>query len=279
MERRQRLGYLVLVVVLSHVLLISAQVNAQPGATVLETVTVGVFSEMQRWLTTARGSVVDVWMGYVGLRGLRQENLALTESVAELRLQLQEQRALVQQTRSLERLLNLRETVRLPTLSARVIGADATPYFRTMTIDRGREDGLRPDVAVIAPDGVVGRVVGVSGTRASQVQLLIDRNAAAGAMIERTRASGVVVGTDSEDVLTMDYVSNLEDVRVGDNIVTSGVDGIYPGGFLIGRVTDVQQGVGLYLDISVDPVVEFSRLEDVLVVLDTVATLTTTRGE
>ena len=274
MERRQRIGYLVLVVVLSHVLLISAQINAQPGATVLETVTVGVFTEMQRWLTTARGSVGDVWTGYVGLRDLRQQNLALTDDVAELEFELQVQRALAQQARSLERLLHLRETVALPTLSARVIATDATPYFRTLTIDRGRDDGLRPDLAVIAPEGVVGRVVAVSGTRAAQVQLLVDRNAAAGALIERTRASGVVVGTDTAGALRMEYVSNLEDVRVGDRIVTSGVDRIYPGGFLVGVVTEVEQGVGLYLVIDVDPVVEFSRIEDVLVVVDPVAAFT-----
>jgi rod shape-determining protein MreC len=121
--------------------------------------------------------------------------------------------------------------------------------------------------------------VAVSGTRAAQVQLLVDRNAAAGALIERTRASGVVVGTDTAGALRMEYVSNLEDVRVGDRIVTSGVDRIYPGGFLVGVVTEVEQGVGLYLVIDVDPVVEFSRIEDVLVVVDPVAAFTDTGDE
>ena len=274
MESPQRIGYLVMVVVLGHLLVISAQINAQPGATVLETVTVGAFTQMQRWVTTTLGATGDLWTGYVGLRNLRQQNLALTDNVAELELELQVQRALAQQARSLERLLRLRETTALPTLSARVIASDATPYFRTLTIDRGRDDGVRPDMAVIAPAGVVGRVVAVSAGRAAQVQLLVDRNAAAGALVERTRASGLVVGTDTDGLLRMDYVSNLEDVRIGDRVVTSGVDGIYPGGFLIGAVTEVEQGVGLYLVIRVDPVVEFSRIEDVLVVVDASATLT-----
>ncbi len=279
MESPQRIGYLVLVVVLGHLLLISAQINAQPGATVLETVTVGVFTQMQRWVTNTLGTTGDLWTGYVGLRNLRQQNLALTDNVAELELELQVQRALAQQARSLERLLRLRETMALPTLSARVIATDATPYFRTLTIDRGRDDGLRPDMAVIAPAGVVGRVVAVSAGRAAQVQLLVDRNAAAGALVERTRASGLVVGTDTDGLLRMDYVSNLEDVRIGDRIVTSGVDRIYPGGFLIGEVTEVEQGVGLYLVIHVDPVVEFSRIEDVLVVVDLSTTLTDAEGQ
>ena len=268
MDRRQRTGYLVLAVVLAHVILISAQVNAEPGATVLETVTFGAFAEVQRVLTSGLDNVVGLWSGYVGLRDVQEENVELNREIDDLRFELQKERALAQQTRSLERLLQLRQTVALPTLSARVIATDATPYFRTITIDRGRRDGVRPDLAVIAPDGVVGRVAGAPGPRAAQVQLLVDRNAAAGALIERTRASGVVVGTDDSELLQMEYVSNLEDVQVGDEIVTSGSDGIYPKGFRIGVVTDVADGIGLYQSIRVTPVVEFSQIEDVLVVLD-----------
>jgi len=271
MDRRQRTGYLVLAIVLAHVILISAQVNAAPGTSVLQSVTFGVFSEVQRWVTSARDGVFDVWSGYVGLRGVREDNLRLNVEISDLQLELQEQRALANQTRSLERLLKLRETVALPTLSARVIAADSTPYFRTLTVDRGRDNGVRTDLAVIAPAGVVGRVVGDPGPRAAQVQLLIDRNAAAGALVERTRASGVVVGTDDSALLMMEYVSNLEDVRVGDEVVTSGIDGIYPKGFRIGKVTNVEEGVGLYQVIHVEPIVDFSQLEDVLVVLNSQA--------
>ena len=279
MDRRQRTGYLVLAVVLGHVILISAQVNAQPGSTVLETVTFGLFTEVQRLLTSTRDGFVGFWSAYVGLRDVQQENDELTHEVAQLRLELQQQRALAQQARSLERLLELRESVSFPTLSARVIATDATPYFRTLTIDRGRGDGVHEDMAVVAPNGVVGRVAGVPSPRAAQVQLLIDRNAAAGALIERSRASGVVVGTDGGGELRMEYVSNLEDARVGDRILTSGIDGIYPEGFLIGTVTDAAEGLGLYQVIRVDPVVEFSRIEDVLVVMDIETSPTNAVGE
>ena len=230
-------------------------------------------------LTSGLDNVAGLWSGYVGLRDVREENVELNREIADLRLELQTQRALAQQTRSLERLLELRQTVALPTLSARVIATDATPYFRTLTIDRGRQDNVRPDLAVIAPDGVVGRVVGSPGPRAAHVQLLIDRNAAAGALIERTRASGVVVGTDDSAVLQLEYVSNLEDVQVGDEIVTSGIDGIYPKGFRIGVVTQVEDGIGLYHLIQVSPVVEFSQIEDVLVVLDAQVIPSDTDGE
>lgn len=267
MDSRQRTRYVVLAVVLGHVILISAQVNARPGATALEAFAFGALAEVQRWTTSGVVGLRDLWAEYVSLRDVQAENAALQEDVAALELRLQEQRALATRAQGLQRLLELRESVELRTVGARVIATDATPYFRTLTVDRGGGDGVRGDLAVIAPGGVVGRVIGQPGARAAKVQLLIDRNAAAGALIERTRASGVVVGTDDASALRMEYVSNLEDVVDGDVVVTSGTDDIYPKGFVIGVVSTVARGAGLYKAIQIDPVVDFSRLEDVLIVM------------
>ena len=139
------------------------------------------------------------------------------------------------------------------------------PDFQTITIDKGARDGLRGDMAVIAPAGVVGRVV-VPSLRAAKVQLLIDRNAAAGALVERSRAQGVVVGA-ADRRLQMEYVSEVADVVVGDLVVTSGIDGIYPKGYAIGRVETVERAGGAYKRIVVKPAVDFSSIEEVLVVL------------
>ena len=269
LNSRQRTGYLVLAVILGHVILISAQVNAreEPGSSVLEAVTFSALAEVQRAMTSVMGGIRTVWVGYVVLRDVHAENDALRRDMASLEFELQQQRALARRSRTLQRLLDLRDGVDVTTVSARVIAADATPWFRTLTIDRGARDGLRPDLAVVEPKGVVGRIVGRPGARAAKVQLLIDRNAAAGAIIERTRAAGVVTGSDDENALRMEYVSNLEDVQVGDAVVTSGIDGIYPKGFAIGTVDLVERGAGLYKTIRVTPIVEFSRLEDVLVVM------------
>ena len=138
-------------------------------------------------------------------------------------------------------------------------------WASTLTIDKGTRQGLRPDMAVIAPAGVVGRIV-VPSAQAAKVQLLIDRNAAAGAIIERSRAQGVVVG-EGDQRLRMEYVSEVADVVVGDVVVTSGIDGIFPKGFIIGRVDAVEKSGGTYKRITVKPAVDFSSLEDVLVVL------------
>src|SRR5207302_7414969 len=148
---------------------------------------------------------------------------------------------------------------------AEIIGAAATPDFRTVTFDKGTRNGMRTDMAVIAAAGVVGRVV-VPSARSAKVQLLIDRNAAAGVIIERTRAQGVVVG-GGDDRLQMQYVSEASDVAVGDLVVTSGIDTIYPKGLAVGRVEVVEKNGPAFKRIVVKPAVNFSQLEEVFVVL------------
>ena len=262
---RQRSGYLFLAVVLAQIILISAQVNSRTGVPVLESVTFGIFAEVQRTASAVFSSVRHVWSGYVGLRQAKSENEDLRRQLADAQIQLQEQRALADRSRSLEALLQLRDSSTLQTTAAEIIGDAAAPDFRTMTIDKGTNDGLRPDMAVIAPAGVVGRVV-VPSARAAKVQLLVDRNAAAGALIARSRAQGVVVGQGDER-LRLEYVSEVADVVTGDLVVTSGIDGIFPKGFVIGRIESVEKAGGMYKRIVVKPAVDFRSLEDVLVVL------------
>ena len=267
-KKRQRIGYLVLAVLLGHVILISAQVNVRQEGNLLQVVGFSALAGIDEIFVSSANAVGSVWSRYLSLRDTEEENAVLRESIAQLELQLQQQNALARQARSLHRLLELRNSIDLLTLPAKVIAVDATPWFRTFTVNRGTGDGVQQDFAVIAPNGVVGRVIGTPGPRAAKVQLLIDRNAAAGALIDRTRAAGIVAGVDGQSLLRMDYVSNLEDVRIGDAVVTSGTDGIYPKGFVIGTVRNVQRGEDLYKTILIEPVVEFGNLENVLIVLN-----------
>ena len=265
LDIRQRAGYLFLAVIFGHIVLISAQVNSRSGVPVLEAVTFGIFSEVQRGVSSAVMGVRRVWNGYIGLRALKSENDSLKRQLADAQVALQAQRALADRSRGLEKLLELRDRSDLRMTAAEIIGAAATPDFRTLTIDKGTRDGLRPDMSVIAPAGVVGRIV-MPSARAAKVQLMLDRNAAAGAIIERSRAQGVVVGT-GEDRLQMENVSEASDIVVGDIVVTSGIEGIYPKGFIIGRVDAVEKNGPAYRSITVKPAVDFSSLEEVLVVL------------
>ena len=265
LDIRLRSGYLFLAVMLGLVLLISAQVNSRSGVPVIEEVTFGVFSEVQRGLSSVVSGIRHTWSAYADLRQVKSENDELKRQLAAAQVAVQEQRALADRTRGLERLLDMRQHLNLTTTAAEIIGAAATPDFRTVTIDKGTRDGLRSDMAVIAPSGVVGRIV-VLSARSAQVQLLVDRNAAAGAIVERTRAQGVIVGGGDER-LRLEYVSEVSDVAVGDVVVTSGIDGIYPKGFVIGRIEAVEKSGTAYKRITVKPAIDFSAIEEVLVVM------------
>jgi len=261
---RQRTAVLFIAVVLGHIILISAQVNSRAGVPLLEVVTFGAFAEVQRGAAGLTGSIRDAWSGYGNLRGVRAENDELKRQLGELQVRFQQERARAERARQLERLLGFQQDLQVETIPASVIGASASLDFRGITIDRGSRTGVTANMAVIAPTGLVGRIV-TPTAHASKVQLLIDRYAAAGALVERTRAQGIVIGS-SQDVLQMNFVAATADVKVGDAIVTSGVDGIYPKGFAIGTVEHVDNGNGIYKAIRVRPSVEFNKLEEVLVV-------------
>ena len=261
---RQRPGVVLGGAILLHVILISAQVNTASGLPVLSVVTFGSFSEVQRGTMAIIDGVRGMWSGYVALQQVQQENTALRQELQTMQVRLQQERAEAQRTDNLRQLLELRDRANLDTVAAEVIAGAASIDFRTVTIDKGSSDHLATDMAVISPAGVVGRVI-LPTPRASKVQLLTDRNAAAGALIERTRVQGVVVGI-GDGMMRMQYVPGTADVKTGDLVVTSGIDGIYPKGFVIGTIDHADRGAGAYHEIVIRPAVDFSRLEEVLVV-------------
>jgi rod shape-determining protein MreC len=261
---RQRPGMVLGAAILLHVILISAQVNTASGLPVLQVVTFGSFSEVQRGTMAVVDGVRGMWSGYVALQTVQEENASLKQELQTLQIRLQQERAEAQRTDNLRQLLELRERAQLDTTAAEVIAGPASPDFQTVTIDKGSSEGLATDMAVISPAGVVGRVI-LPSRRASKVQLLIDRNAAAGALIERTRVQGVVVGV-GDGMLRMQYVPGTADVKTGDLVVTSGIDGIYPKGFVIGTIDHADRGSGAYHEIVIRPAVDFARLEEVLIV-------------
>jgi rod shape-determining protein MreC len=284
LDIRQRTGWLFVAVIVGHIILISAQVNTERGVPVLEAVTFGVFAEVQRGATSAVSSVQDGWENYFALQQIRQENERLRQEVGQLRIGLQQERAAAQQSRTLQELLDLQGGLTLRTAAAAVIGSGPDASFRTITIDKGTQDGLRPDMAVIAPAGAVGRII-MTSARASKVQLLIDRGAGAGVMVERSRVLGVVSGAGDTDelgfragLIDLDYIPSTADVQVGDQVVTSGIDGIYPKGFAVGKIESVAREA-VEWRITVRPSVDFATLEAVLVVLDPPAAATDLDGQ
>ena len=253
--------------ILAQVILVSVQVQTRSGVRAIEAVSFGAFSRVQLATSSFVRGVRDVWTNYGALRGARDENTVLKRQLAELEIRLQEQRGLAGWAGKLQELLDLKQSTQLPTVAAEVIAGSPNPGVMQITIGKGSADGVQADMAVIAPRGLVGRVVGEPAAHAARVQLIIDRNAAAGVLSERTRSGGLIVGVDGQPPLAMDLVSNLTDIKEGDVILTSGVDGIYPKGYAVGVVEKSERGSELHRVITVRPAVDFSSLEEVLVVL------------
>jgi rod shape-determining protein MreC len=250
-----------------HVLLISVQVQSKSGLPIVQSAAFGVFASVQHATSAIADMGRSVWANYIALRGVAAENDALEKRVLELEGLVQAQGAIVSQTQELEGLLRLQQSLVAPTLAARVMAGDPAPGAHLITIDRGSADGVEADMAVIGHLGVIGRVLGHPTAHAAQVQLIVGRQAAVAGVTERSLAAGVVQGGAGTPPLEMSFVDVLRDVEVGERVLTSGLDGIFPRGFLIGTVTRAVRGSGVYSDLAVQPAVDFSRINVVLVVL------------
>lgn len=254
-------------VILGQALLLSSQVTRENGHSALRNFLVTVFSPVQRGANSALSGVRSAWNSYVDLRGVREENERLQEEVARLEQMLWMERDAIASYRRLSSVLELAERLPYDPVVAEVVGIDASAWFRTITVNRGSARGVELNAPVIAAGGLVGRVISV-GPEVAQVQLLTDRDCSVGALLARTRVRGVVAGSGeqaSPTGLTLNYVSNLEDVVEGDWIVTSGMDGIYPKGIAVGRVGSVRNGPRLFKLVTVEPAAKLDRLEEIFI--------------
>jgi len=202
---------------------------------------------------------------YLDLVHVHQENTALRAQIAELKGQQARIAELQTENQHLAELLELKDALGLGAVAANVIGSDATGLSHTLVLGQGSSSGLRSGMAVLSSRGVVGRIIGTSD-HAARVLLIDDHNSALDAFDQRSRARGIVAGM-VDDGTIMKYVDRSEDLKPGDSVVTSGLDGIFPRGLLVGTVASVhREGPGLFLTVRVTPAVDFRALEQVLVV-------------
>jgi rod shape-determining protein MreC len=201
---------------------------------------------------------------YFDLVGVRKQNVELRKQLAELQSERARLVELQVENHHLGDLLELKEALGTSAIAANVIGSDATGLSRSLVLGEGSNSDLRRDMPVVSTEGVVGRLIAVS-PGASRVLLIDDHNSALDAFDQRSRARGIVAGV-IDDGLTMKYVDRSEDIKPGDTIVTSGMDGVFPRGLLVGQVARVsQEGPGLFLNVDVKAAVDFRRLEQVLI--------------
>jgi rod shape-determining protein MreC len=225
-----------------------------------------VLGPFMQGVSSAHTQVKYVWQSYIGLIGVREEDRHLKEEIRKLR---RDNAALLdkeRENRRLKKLLDLRASHEFPSVAAQVVGEDAVGWYRTLFINRGLDDGVHPDMPVTVAEGVVGRVVN-SSSDMSRIILLTDPNHSVDCRVARTRDRGVLSGRLERGCI-LRYINLKSDIRPGDEVVTSGLDGIFPRGLPIGKVAKVEKGTqGLFLEARIVPSVDFSEIEEVLVIL------------
>jgi rod shape-determining protein MreC len=231
-----------------------------------------VMAPLQRATAAVERTFESTWWRWATLVRARDENATLRRRARRLQQRLDRLAEVELENVRLRRLLDFRRRLRGELIAATVIGRDAGGLARTVLIDRGTAEGVARDAAVLVPEGIVGRVFRV-GRHSARVLLISDDHSGVAALVQRSRAGGIVQGT-VEGGCQLAYVKRTEDVQVNDEVVTSGLDGIFPKGLPIGRVAAVDRGgEGLFLSAEILPRVEFGQLEEVLVTRGPVASL------
>jgi rod shape-determining protein MreC len=207
----------------------------------------------------------QVWLGYFYLVGVRRENAELKRQVEEFKQRQVRYQEAQEALARLDALLDLKRQVALPVIGARVIAYDPSLWSRSAIIDQGKAQGVKEGMPVLAPQGIVGRIVEVY-PEYSKVMLIVDRKSGADAMVQRTRVRGVLKGKGGNRC-SLEFVPKNADVQVGDLVLASGLVGLYPKGLVFGKVTVAnKKNPGVFQEIEVTPNVDLSTLEEVLVV-------------
>jgi len=225
---------------------------------------VGTVTPLERMLVWVQTSSSNVWHSYFYLRGVRAENRNLKLQIERMSLEQVRMSQDADQARRLQALLAFKEQFISQTMAAQVIGSSGSELSRSVYIDKGESNGIKPDMAVITADGIVGKVLRVYGST-SLVLLINDQTSGVGALLDKTRLQGILRGTPAGEVV-LEKVMSDETVPAGEMVLTSGGDGIFPKGLLVGSVTKVAPGSDLFLNIRVRPAADLSKLEEVLVV-------------
>jgi len=257
--------FVLVVVLLAQLLLLSFQITRNHNVRLIKIWTLAVFDPFERSLKGITDSTTWAWRTYGGLWRAQQENRDLRRELATTRFQLRQVAEYAGESERLRRLLDFKAHAPFQTVAAEIIAFSPGASSNAILIDKGTDYGLTPDLAVITPAGVVGKIVSAFH-HSSQVLLITDPSSGVGTMLERSRTQGVLKGIGN-NLCQLNYVMNEQPVSPGDAVVTSGLDQIYPEGLPIGTVLKVGGGNLYYKSIVVRPAAVLDSLETVLVVL------------
>ena len=231
-----------------------------------------VTAPIERLISAPIDGVKGVYRDYVDLLAVRAENAELAQRLAQTESDNVQLREALVTSGHLERVAAMRDDAEIPMLPAEIVGLDVTPFFRSILIDRGADHGVKPGHPVVTHDGVVG-VVTATSAHAAKTMLVLDRQSAVDALVQRSRARGLVRGA-GQGTLEFEFFVREGDVVVGDEVVTSGLGGVYPKGLRLGRIAEIEPATGQLTQIAVvRPAVDLGRLEQVFVMMRRGATM------
>ncbi len=246
--------------------LLSSNSGGRSGWNLSEQLLIEITAPFQKIITHAIINAEKFWLNYFDLVDVRQENWRLKSKIDALKMENNRYREQLTTHKRLQELLQFRQTINRSVLAAQVIGRDPTGWFSSIVIDKGKNTGLAVNMPVVNASGVVGRIVSVSPNYA-KVLLIIDQNSAVDCLIQRSRDRGMLKGW-SAGLCRLDYVAKSSDVLIEDVVITSGLGGLFPKGLSVGQVANVTETAGeLFKHVEVSPAVDFSKLEEVLVIL------------
>jgi rod shape-determining protein MreC len=252
-------------VIVLQVILLAVQIRRDSQGRLLRVWTVGAVSPFERAGARGIGNIRGTWSHYFALQNASRENEELKRENDALKLQVNQLQSKAAESDRLAALLNFRQSQReVPMLAARVIGTSADTASQTIYLDHGERDGIRRNMGVITPDGVVGKVI-ESYRDTAQVLLLTDKDSGVGAMLADSRIQSPVGGT-GEPLLAMKYIPTDDAVNVGEHVVTSGMDRIFPRDLPVGTVAEIKTGRP-FQQVRVRPAANLARLEEVIVLL------------
>ncbi|MBI4463657.1 MAG: rod shape-determining protein MreC [Acidobacteria bacterium] len=251
-------------VLLAQLLLLAYQLRRDQNVPLIRHGAVRVVAPIQKAFHAMAHGIGGLWGSYVELWHARRDNEDLLRELNRLKLDNHRLRSEAAQARRLQVLFDFQQETPFPMVAAQVIGSDTTQTSHLLLIDKGSTAGLRPDLPVLVPEGVVGKVLYVF-PNAAQVLLLTDGNSGLGCLLEESRIHGVLKGKN-QPLCELAYIANDENVEIGSRVLTSGEDKIYPKDLPVGVVVSAHPGTD-FQRIEVQPFAELNRLEEVLIIL------------
>jgi rod shape-determining protein MreC len=227
---------------------------------------IAVVAPFQKKIRQTTRFINEIWYNYFFLIAVAEENERLRAQVQHSTTFKHQYEEIVQANTRLRQLLDLGHAVQRPVLAAQVVGKDPSPWFQTVMVDKGRQHGVEIALPVVNAQGIVGLVVEVTD-RYAKVMLITDPKSAVDALVQTSRARGIIKGGTS-GYCVFNYVLRNHDLNIGEIVVSSGMDGVFPKGLPIGRVADINRvDTGIFQEVTIQPYVDFERLEEVLIVL------------